>query len=72
MAYDILGQFLDRYPSALGVSHAGGQYRIICPDCGNIVPVHMLDEVRTELHVHCNECGYDDRITDNKDVPSAA
>ncbi|HEU5328599.1 MAG: hypothetical protein ACTHMJ_04605 [Thermomicrobiales bacterium] len=71
MTHDILGQFFDRYPSALGVSHAGGQYRIICPNCGNIVPVQMLDEARTELHVHCDECGYDDRIT-GKEVASAA
>jgi DNA-directed RNA polymerase subunit RPC12/RpoP len=71
MAHDILGLFLDRYPSALGVSHAGGQYRIICPNCGNIVAVPMLDEAQKDLHVHCDDCGYDDRIT-GKGVASAA
>jgi Zn ribbon nucleic-acid-binding protein len=62
MAHDLLATFFARYPSALGSTHAGGQYRIICPECGHIVPVAVLDEETTGIHVHCAHCGYDDDL----------
>ena len=42
----------------------GGQYRIICPECGHIVPVAALDEETHQLNVHCAHCGYNDDLSD--------
>jgi hypothetical protein len=64
MAHDLLTKFFARYPSALGSTHAGGQYRIICPECGHMVPVAVLDDDTHHLHVHCAHCGYDDDLSD--------
>ena len=69
MAHDLLTKFFARYPSALGSTHAGGQYRIICPECGHIVPVAALDDDTHHIHVHCAHCGYDDDLSDE---PSGA
>ena len=64
MADELLSIFFGRYPSALGNTHAGGQYRIICPECGHIVPVAALDQERHQITVHCTNCGYNDEIGD--------
>jgi hypothetical protein len=64
MAHDLLTKFFARYPSALGSTHAGGQYRIICPECGHIVPVAVLDEETHHLNVHCAHCDYNDDLSD--------
>ncbi len=60
MPTDLLTSFFARYPSASGGTHAGGQYTLICPECGHSVPVAVLDEQHAQLHVHCANCGYDD------------
>lgn len=62
MADDLLGQFFERYPSALGSTFAGGQYRIICPDCGAMIAVAMPDDEHQQLRVHCEDCGYTDEL----------
>ena len=62
MADDQLATFFARYPSALGSTHAGGQYRIICPECGHLVAVAVLDERTPDIVVHCEHCGYHDEI----------
>ncbi len=74
MADDLLGTFFERYPSALGNSHVGGQYRIICPECGHIVPVDVLSEENTHLTIHCDNCDYRDELPESAmaKVPSAA
>ena len=66
MAHDLLAKFFSRYPSALGSTNAGGQYRVICPSCGHIVPVPVLDEETHQLLVHCAHCGYDDDLSDER------
>jgi DNA-directed RNA polymerase subunit RPC12/RpoP len=62
MADDQLATFFARYPSALGNTHVGGQYRIICPECGHLVPVAVLDEQTRDIVIHCENCGYRDAI----------
>jgi Zn ribbon nucleic-acid-binding protein len=62
MADDQLALFYARYPSALGSTQAGGQYRIICPECGYLVAVAVLDEQTSGIVVHCEHCGYHDDI----------
>jgi DNA-directed RNA polymerase subunit RPC12/RpoP len=62
MADDQLATFYARYPSALGNTHAGGQYRIICSECGHLVAVAVLDEQTRDIVVHCEHCGYHDEI----------
>ncbi len=64
MADELLSIFFSRYPSALGNTHAGGQYRIICPECGHIVPVAALDEDHHQIIVYCTNCDYNDEIGD--------
>ncbi|CAA9589155.1 MAG: hypothetical protein AVDCRST_MAG18-4561 [uncultured Thermomicrobiales bacterium] len=64
MVDDVLSTFFARYPSALGSTHAGGQYRIICPECGHIVPVAVLDDETRHLSVRCANCGYADELGD--------
>lgn len=73
MAHDLLTKFFARYPSALGSTTAGGQYRIICPSCGHIVAVPVLDEETRSLLVNCAHCGYEDDLSgDNASVSHAA
>jgi hypothetical protein len=62
MADDQLATFFARYPSALGSTHMGGQYRIICPECGHLVAVAVLDEQTPDIVVHCEGCGHHDEI----------
>lgn len=62
MADDQLATFFARYPSALGSTHAGGQYRIICPECGHLIAVAVLDEQTRDIVIHCEHCGYHDAI----------
>lgn len=64
MADELLSIFFRRYPSALGSTIAGGQYRIICPECGHMVSVDMLDDERHHITVYCANCGYNDEIGD--------
>lgn len=61
---DLLIAFFERYPSALGMSHAGGQYHLVCPECGNMVPVAVLDDESHQIDVVCYNCGYEDHMTD--------
>jgi Zn ribbon nucleic-acid-binding protein len=61
---DLLIAFFERYPSALGMSHAGGQYRLICPECGNMVSVAVLDNDVDAIDVVCYNCGYEDHLTE--------
>ena len=61
---DLLIVFFERYPSALGMSHAGGQYRLICPQCGAMISVAVLDSDAAEIAVVCHDCGYEDHLTD--------
>ena len=61
---DLLIEFFARYPSALGMSHAGGQYQLICPQCGNMVPVAVLNDGGHDIDVVCHNCGYEDHLTD--------
>ncbi len=63
MGDDLLATFFARYPSALGSTHAGGQYRIICPECGHLVAVSALDEATDRLSIHCDNCDYDDELS---------
>ena len=72
MADDQLATFFARYPSALGSTHAGGQYRIICPECGHLVAVAVLDERTTEIVVSCEHCGYHDEIVHEAAATSPA
>jgi len=72
MADDQLATFFARYPSALGSTHAGGQYRIICPECGHLVAVAVLDEQTRNIVVHCENCDYYDDIVDTEMATSPA
>ncbi len=72
MADDQLATFFARYPSALGSTHAGGQYRIICPECGHLVAVAVLDEQTRGIVVHCENCDYHDDIVDTEMATSPA
>jgi hypothetical protein len=65
---EMLIQFYERYPSALGMSHAGGQYRLICPQCGDMVPVAVLSDDVQQIDVVCYNCGYEDHLTDMIEV----
>ena len=62
MGNDLLATFFARYPSALGNTHIGGQYRIICPECGHLVSVAALDETTDRLSIYCENCEYSDEI----------
>lgn len=62
MTDEQLAIFYSRYPSALGSTHAGGQYRIICPECGHLVAVAVLDDQTSGIVVHCENCNYHDDI----------
>lgn len=64
---EMLIQFYERYPSALGMSHAGGQYRLICPQCGDMVPVAADDDTQ-QIDVVCYNCGYEDHLSDVVEV----
>jgi len=61
---EVLISFFERYPSALGMSHAGGQYRLICPQCGDMVPVAVLSEDAQQIDVVCYNCGFEDHLSD--------
>lgn len=61
---EILINFFERYPSAMGMSHAGGQYRLICPQCGDMVSVAELNDDAPQIDVVCGNCGYEDHLTD--------
>lgn len=63
MGDELLSVFFARYPSALSSTHLGGRYQIVCPECGHIVSVAMLDEGIDRLSVHCDNCGYADELT---------
>ena len=64
MADDQLAIFFARYPSALGSTQLGGQYRIICPECGHLIAVAVLDEGTRDILVHCENCDYHDEIAE--------
>jgi Zn ribbon nucleic-acid-binding protein len=64
----VLIEFFGRYPSALGMSHAGGQYRLICPQCGDMVPVAVLAEDVQQIDIVCYNCGYEDHLADGGEV----
>ena len=64
---DVLIEFFARYPSALGTTHAGGQYRLICPQCGEMVPVAVLDDDTRQIDIVCYTCGYEDHLADGVD-----
>lgn len=68
---DVLIEFFTRYPSVLGASHAGGQYRLICPECGAMVPVAVLGDEVHDIDVVCLNCGYEDHLTDREPAESA-
>ena len=72
MVDDQLAIFFARYPSALGSTHAGGQYRIICPECGHLVAVAALDQQTHDIVVHCENCGHHDAIMGAATVSPAA
>lgn len=72
MAHDLLATFFARYPSALGSTHAGGQYRIICPECGHLVAVAALDDKTSDIRVHCDHCDYHDEMLAGADATSSA
>ena len=61
---EILIAFYERYPSALGMSHAGGQYRLICPQCGDMVPVAAVSDDAQQIDIVCYSCGYEDHLSD--------
>ena len=65
---EILIAFYERYPSALGMSHAGGQYRLICPQCGDMVPVAAVSDDIQQIDIVCYNCGYEDHLADGIDV----
>ena len=65
---DLLIAFFERYPSVLGMGSAGGQYQLVCPQCGNMVPVAVLDDSGHEIDVVCYNCGYEDHLTDQEPV----
>jgi Zn ribbon nucleic-acid-binding protein len=65
---EMLIEFFGRYPSALGMSHAGGQYRLICPQCGDLVPVAVLSDDVRQIDVVCYNCGFEDHLTDVVEV----
>lgn len=74
MGDDLLSTFFARYPSALSSTHVGGQYQIICPECGQIISVAMLDERNDHLSIRCDNCGYADELigTSQKGIEPAA
>jgi hypothetical protein len=65
---EMLIEFYARYPSALGMSHAGGQYRLICPQCGDMVPVAVLADDIEQIDIVCYNCGYEDHLADGVEV----
>jgi hypothetical protein len=65
---EMLIEFYGRYPSALGMSHAGGQYRLICPQCGDMVPVAVLGDDAQQIDVVCYTCGFEDHLADMVEV----
>src|SRR5262245_39953791 len=65
---ELLIEFYARYPSALGMTHAGGQYRLICPQCGDMVPVAVLSDDVQQIDIVCYNCGYEDHLTDGVEV----
>ena len=65
---EVLISFFERYPSALGMSHAGGQYRLICPQCGDMVPVAVLSDDVQQIDVVCYNCGFEDHLVDGAGV----
>jgi hypothetical protein len=68
---EVLISFFERYPSALGMSHAGGQYRLICPQCGDMVPVAVLSDDVQQIDVVCYNCGFEDHLVDGAGVNGA-
>lgn len=58
----VLSEFYDRFPSAFGNSRAGGVYRVICPQCGEFVPVLVSDENPRGIDVDCPACGWHDHV----------
>ena len=74
MGNDLLSVFFARYPSALSSTHLGGHYQIVCPECGHIVSVAMLDDGADHLSIRCDNCSYVDEMAEapQKAVESAA
>lgn len=60
--HSVLGEFFARHPSAMNNSRAGGYYRIICDNCGEIVPVAIHEDDPTYIEIHCQACGWEQHL----------
>ena len=62
MEQQLLSQFFERYPSALGSSPYGDAYQVICHACGAMVDVAVPTGVLTQIEIRCASCGHDERL----------
>ena len=61
---DVLVDFFGRYPSALSMPHAGSEYQLICPQCGDMISVGVSADVVQRIDIVCINCGYEDHLVE--------
>lgn len=57
-SHAILTEFFARHPSSIASSGLGGQYRIVCVGCGEVVPVTIPSPEPVMLDIVCDRCGW--------------
>ncbi len=65
----VLTELLARHPSSLTSSGFGGQYRLICPGCGNLVAVAVAQPAPAALDIRCDTCGWSERLGESAPPP---
>ena len=69
---DLLVDLFGRYPSALSMPQAGGEYQLICPHCGDMVYVAVSASTVQRIDVVCHNCGYEDHLGEHRSDASEA
>ncbi len=65
----VLTNLFARHPSSLTSSGFGGQYRLICPSCGNLVVVAIAQPAPAALDIRCGNCGWSEHLGESMPPP---
>ncbi len=57
-SHAILREFFARHPSSIASSGLGGQYRIVCAGCGEVLAVTIPAPEPPVLDIACERCGW--------------
>ena len=57
-SHAILREFFARHPSSIASSGLGGQYRIVCAGCGEVLAVTIPAPEPPALDIACERCGW--------------